>query len=155
MHHCTDLTAYKSQVSINTGNSMFNLLKSVSQSSLTLSLFAHIEHNTAHWVTPSTVSFGFHSIWKVLFPHQNVINECLLCTQPHITGPWSYHLDIVYTLYQIIYLCHQAQLSWGRLATLCHDSVCSFYLFVIAFFVTLRVISAHLRSHGNRKIKQQ
>ena len=134
---------------------MFNLLKSVSQSSLTLGLFAHIEHNTAHRVTPSTVSFGFHSIWKVLFPHQNVINECLLSTQPYITGPGSYHLDIVYTLYQIIYLCHQARLSWGSGVTLCHDSVCSFYLFVIAFFVTLGVIPAHLRSHGNRKIKQQ
>ena len=103
-----------------------------------MSLFAHIERNTAHRVTPSTVSFGFHSIWnKVLFPHQNVINECLLCTQPHIRGPWSYHLDFVYTLYQIIYLCHQARLSWGSVATLCHDNVCSLYLFVIAFSVTL------------------
>ena len=107
---------------------------------LTLAQFAHIEHNTAHRVTPSTVSFGFHSIWKVLFPHQNVINECLLCTQPHIMSlllDGGSNLDIVYILYQIIYLCHLAPLSW---ATLRQDSVCSFYLFVITFFVTLGVI---------------
>ena len=40
-------------------------------------------------------------------------------------------------------------------ASVCQYSVCSFYLFVIAFFVTLGVIPPHLRSHGNRKIKQK
>lgn len=116
MYQCDSL---KSQVSISTGNNMFNLLKSVSEPGpvLTLAQFAHIEHNTAHRVTPGTVSFGFHSIWKVLFPHQNVINECLLCTQPHIMSlllDGGSNLDIVYILYQIIYLCHLAPLSWGR-----------------------------------------
>ena len=90
-------------------------------------------HNTAHRVTPSTVSFGFHSIWKVLFPHQNVINECLLCTQPHIMShllDGGSNLDIVYILYQIIYLCHLAPLSWGRRSCLTASGQCLLNLFV-------------------------
>ena len=68
-------------------------------------------------------------------------------TDPHYITLGRSNLNIVYILLNYLPLSF-APAIMSRVTTFYQDDVCSFYLFVIAFFVTLGVIPRDLRFSG-------